>query len=137
MFLALDLTARNLQNEAKTKGLPWTQAKGYDTFCPLSNKYLSKESVKNPDNLVLALSINGKEKQRGSTQDMIFKIPDLIAHISAIMTLEEGDLILTGTPEGVGSVYPGEEVTASLSDGDQVLLNMTFKAIERPKVVKL
>eukprot|EP01098_Paradermamoeba_levis_P005526 TRINITY_DN2324_c0_g1_i5.p1 TRINITY_DN2324_c0_g1~~TRINITY_DN2324_c0_g1_i5.p1 ORF type:complete len:190 (-),score=58.75 TRINITY_DN2324_c0_g1_i5:55-624(-) len=93
--LALDLTARNLQNEAKTKGLPWTQAKGYDTFCPVSS-FIPKSEVADPNNLNLILSVDGKVKQNGSTSLMIFKIPQLISYISGIMTLEEGDVILTG-----------------------------------------
>eukprot|EP00897_Mesotaenium_endlicherianum_P005481 jgi/Mesen1/4961/ME000248S04243 len=112
--LALDMTARELQAAAKAKGLPWTVAKGYDTFCPVSD-FIPRSQVADPQALELWLKVDGVEKQRGSTSDMIFSIPFLISHISSIMTLEEGDLILTGTPEGVGPVKAGETITAGIT----------------------
>ncbi|KAH9305605.1 hypothetical protein KI387_010009, partial [Taxus chinensis] len=92
--LALDMTAREIQAPAKAAGLPWTVAKGYDTFTPISSVIL-KSKVPNPDNLELWLKVDDQIKQRGSTKDMIFKIPYLMSHISSIMTLFEGDVILT------------------------------------------
>ena len=71
--LALDMTARNLQNKAKEKGLPWTQAKGYDTFCPISTQVIPKDQVQDPQNLELWLKVDGKLKQKGLTNQMIFK----------------------------------------------------------------
>jgi len=108
--VALDITAREAQSEAKAAGLPWATAKGYDTFCPVSD-FVHKKRVEDPHALTLWCAVNGQERQRGTTADMIFSIPTLIAHVSSIMTLEEGDLLLTGTPEGVGPLVPGDTVT--------------------------
>lgn len=113
--LALDMTARNFQNVAKKAGLPWSAAKGYDTFCPVSS-YIPKSKVRDPQNLNLWLKVNNEARQNGNTSDMIFKIDYLIAKVSTIMTLEPGDLILTGTPSGVGVVRPGDVVTSGLAD---------------------
>ncbi|OBZ65688.1 Acylpyruvase FAHD1, mitochondrial [Grifola frondosa] len=129
--LAVDMTARNVQEELKQKGLPWTVSKGLDTFTPIS-AYIAKASVPHPDNLNLTLKVNGTIKQSGNTRDMIFSIPRLIEHASSIMTLEEGDLILTGTPSGVGPVMPGDKVECTLKDsaGNQ-LLDLEFAAVQR------
>lgn len=70
--LALDMTARNLQNQAKEKGLPWTTAKGFDTFCPIGD-FIEKSKIKDPSNVELWLKVNGQIRQKGSTKDMIFK----------------------------------------------------------------
>ncbi|KAJ3315588.1 hypothetical protein HDV04_002002 [Boothiomyces sp. JEL0838] len=115
--LALDMTARNVQDQAKKKGHPWTVAKGYDTFTPIGS-FIPKENVKNPKNLQLILKVDEQVKQNGSTADMIFDIPTLIKHVSGIMTLEKGDLILTGTPSGVGPVSSGQTVHGLLKDND-------------------
>lgn len=124
--VAIDLTARDLQNEAKTKGLPWSAAKGYDTFCPLGS-FVPKTHVKDPHSLNIWLKVDGDIKQDGNTNQMMFKIPQLIAHISSIMTLEENDVILTGTPKGVGKVLPGQLITAGIDEiGD-----IEFPVIER------
>ncbi len=118
--LALDMTARNIQSEAKKKGHPWSVAKGYDTFCPVS-KMIEKEKV-SLDSTALWLKVDDKLKQSGSTKDMVFPIPYLISYISKIFTLEVGDVILTGTPEGVGPVLPGQTITA----GIEGVTEMTF-----------
>ncbi|XP_072996977.1 oxaloacetate tautomerase FAHD1, mitochondrial [Typha latifolia] len=112
--LALDMTAREIQSSAKSAGLPWTVAKGQDTFTPIS-AVLPKLTVINPDDLELWLKVDDEIKQKGSTSDMIFKIPFLISHISSIMTLMEGDVILTGTPQGVGPVSLGQKITAGIT----------------------
>eukprot|EP01111_Echinosteliopsis_oligospora_P005310 TRINITY_DN18592_c0_g1_i1.p1 TRINITY_DN18592_c0_g1~~TRINITY_DN18592_c0_g1_i1.p1 ORF type:complete len:219 (-),score=68.86 TRINITY_DN18592_c0_g1_i1:215-871(-) len=112
--IALDLTARDIQQAAKTKGMPWTEAKGYDTFTPIGD-FIPKDKIPDPSNVELYLEINGKIKQKGSTKDMIFQIPQLIEAVSKVMTLEEGDIILTGTPEGVGPMFPGEKVKAGIT----------------------
>ncbi|KAF6176749.1 hypothetical protein GIB67_031560 [Kingdonia uniflora] len=101
--LALDMTAREIQSSAKSAGLPWTVAKGQDTFTPIS-----PVSTR-------ALEVDEEFRQKGSTRDMIFKIPFLISHISSIMTLLEGDVILTGTPKGVGPVRAGQKITAGIT----------------------
>ncbi|KAF9026703.1 hypothetical protein BDZ89DRAFT_1067367 [Hymenopellis radicata] len=111
--LGIDMTARNYQAQVKAKSLPWTSPKGFDTFCPISS-FVPKEKIENPHDLTLWIEINGVTKQRGTTADMIFSIPRLIEHCSSIMTLEEGDLILTGTPSGVSSIVHGDKIVAGL-----------------------
>lgn len=128
--LALDMTAREIQNPAKAAGLPWTVAKGYDTFTPIST-VISKSTVSNPDDLELWLKVDNQIKQKGSTKDMIFKIPYLISHISSIMTLFEGDVILTGTPPGVGPVMAGQKITTGITG----LIEMSFDVQPRQVVV--
>jgi len=130
--LAIDMTARNMQEDVKKKGLPWTAAKGFDSFTPIS-QFIPKASVPDPTNLKLWLKINGSFKQNGTTVDMIFPIPALIEHVSSIMTLEENDVILTGTPSGVGPVEPGDKVTAGLyeSDPENPLATLEFSAETR------
>ncbi|XP_074582998.1 oxaloacetate tautomerase FAHD1, mitochondrial [Curcuma longa] len=112
--LALDMTAREIQSVAKSAGLPWTVAKGQDTFTPIS-AVLPKAMVVDPDNLELWLKVDDEIRQKGSTKDMIFKLPFLISHISSFMTLFEGDVILTGTPSGVGPVKVGQKVAAGIT----------------------
>jgi len=109
--ILLDITARDLQREAKKKGLPWSVAKGFDTFAPIGPRIESPDSIE-PDALEIGLKVNGEVRQRGNTRDMIFKIPEIISYISSIMTLEPGDIIATGTPEGVGKIEPGDVVEA-------------------------
>ncbi|KAH0863117.1 LOW QUALITY PROTEIN: hypothetical protein HID58_080328 [Brassica napus] len=117
--VALDMTARELQASAKASGLPWTLAKGHDTFTPISS-VLPKAMVHDPDNLELWLKVDGETRQKGLTKDMIFKVPYLISYISSIMTLYEGDVILTGTPEGVGPVKIGQKITAGITGLSEV-----------------
>ncbi|KAG7448349.1 mitochondrial protein [Guyanagaster necrorhizus] len=129
--LAVDMTARNLQDQVKKRGLPWSAAKGFDTFTPIGS-FIPKGNVLDPHDLRLSLKINGRVKQNGTTADMIFRIPRLIQHISSIMTLEEGDLVLTGTPSGVGPVSPGDNVECLLADASgNSLSTLDFIAIAR------
>ncbi|KAF9242110.1 hypothetical protein BU15DRAFT_73037 [Melanogaster broomeanus] len=129
--LAVDMTARNMQDEVKKKGLPWSAVKGFDTFTPIG-KYIPKSSITDAHNLKLSLKINGVTKQDGTTADMIFRIPRLVEHVSSIMALEEGDLILTGTPSGVGAILPGDMVECALADASgKILDELTFTAISR------
>jgi 2-keto-4-pentenoate hydratase/2-oxohepta-3-ene-1,7-dioic acid hydratase in catechol pathway len=102
-----DVTARDLQ---KTDG-QWTRAKGFDTFCPLG-----EESSKLPDldSLSVVTRVNGVERQRGKSSEMVFSIPSILAYISRIMTLEPGDLVATGTPSGVGPLAPGDVVEVEI-----------------------
>lgn len=124
--LALDMTGRNLQDSAKKAGLPWTLAKGQDTWCAVSN-YVPISEIPDPHNVQLCLEIDGAMKQDGNTKDMIFSVPELIEYISKHMTLEEGDLILTGTPSGVGQVKPGQKITAAMTLGGKIVTRMAFK----------
>jgi 2-keto-4-pentenoate hydratase/2-oxohepta-3-ene-1,7-dioic acid hydratase in catechol pathway len=106
-----DVTARDLQK----KDGQWTRAKGFDSFCPLGPWI---ENDLDPQTFAEGVSIqthlNGDLVQDGSTKDLIFDIPTLIAHISSVMTLLPGDVILTGTPEGIGPMQPGDEVEVSI-----------------------
>jgi 2-keto-4-pentenoate hydratase/2-oxohepta-3-ene-1,7-dioic acid hydratase in catechol pathway len=109
----LDMTLRDVQAEAKKKGLPWTVAKGFDTSAPLS-PFVEPESIPDPHNLTISLSVNGIRRQYSSTANMIFRLDFIVAYISSIFTLEPGDLIFTGTPEGVGPAEPGDILTAEI-----------------------
>jgi 2-keto-4-pentenoate hydratase/2-oxohepta-3-ene-1,7-dioic acid hydratase in catechol pathway len=112
-LVALDITARDIQSIAKKNSWPWAIAKGFDTFAPLSDAVL-KEKVPHPQNLNLSLKINGVTKQNANTDQMIYSVNRIISFISEIMTVERGDLILTGTPEGVGELKEGDILEARL-----------------------
>lgn len=114
------MTARNVQDEAKKKGLPWTIAKGFDTFLPISQE-ISKSRIPDPHNAFLRLSVGEQLRQADSSSLMLYRIPRLMAEISRVMTLEKGDLVLTGTPKGVGEVKSGDVMRASVEvDGKEV-----------------
>ena len=113
--IALDMTARCWQDKAKKKGLPWTAAKGFDTSLPVG-PFIPASQVQNPMALTLWCNVNGMQRQRGSTADMLFSIPQLIAVVSKVHTLEEGDLLLTGTPAGVGPVAPGDTIEIGIEE---------------------
>ena len=118
--LAIDLTARDVQDEAKKKGLPWTIAKGFDTFCPISEP-ISKRLIPDPHDVELMLQVNDKVTQSDNTGLMLFRIPRILSEISQVMTLEKGDVVLTGTPKGVGEVKVGERMGAKLKmEGNDV-----------------
>ncbi len=112
--VAIDMTLRDVQNGLKAKGLPWEIAKGFDTACPLSD-FVPVGAVADPHALNLTLAVNGEIRQNGTSADMIHRIPQIVAHISAIFTLEAGDVILTGTPAGVGPARAGEVMTAEIA----------------------
>lgn len=109
-----DVTARDLQ----AKDSQWTRAKGLDTFCPLGNVVDAAEVE--PDTLAVTTRVNGDVRQHGSAGQMVFSLCHLVNFISHIMTLEAGDLIATGTPEGVGPLAVGDVVEVSLSCGSSV-----------------
>jgi 2-keto-4-pentenoate hydratase/2-oxohepta-3-ene-1,7-dioic acid hydratase in catechol pathway len=110
---AIDMTLRDVQSALKSKGLPWEIAKGFDTACPLSD-FVPATAVADPHTLHLRLSVNGALHQDGCSRDMIHRVPQIIAHISAIFTLQPGDVILTGTPAGVGRVVAGDVMEAEI-----------------------
>ena len=113
--VGVDLTLRDMQADAKKKGEPWDLAKGFDGSAPVSS-VVSKERVPDPAALPLTLEVNGAIKQSGSTSQMLHKVADLVAFASKLITLERGDLLFTGTPEGVGPIVPGDVVKARLGD---------------------
>lgn len=111
--VAIDMTLRDVQNQLKSKGLPWEIAKGFDTSCPLSD-FVPADHVPDPHHLNLKLSVNGETRQDGCSADMIHRLPQIVSHISGIFTLEPGDVILTGTPAGVGPVRAGDVMEAGI-----------------------
>jgi acylpyruvate hydrolase len=120
---AIDMTLRDVQNSLKAKGLPWEIAKGFDTACPLSD-FVPASAVADPHNLRLRLSVNGEKRQDGCSSDMINRVPQIIAHISSIFTLEPGDVILTGTPAGVGQVVAGDVMEAEIEGVGRLNINI-------------
>lgn len=134
--LALDMTARDLQAEAKKTGSPWTEAKGFDTLLPLSREIPAEEvdAVGGPHSLELWLSVDGVMKQQGSSSMMMHSIGELLAYCSSVMTLLPGDLILTGTPSGVGPVLPGQTIRCGLRSGSVsggvTLVEMAFPVVD-------
>ena len=98
-----DVTARDLQRSDSQ----WNRAKGFDTFCPVGEPVPAPADL---SDLTVVTRVNGQERQRATGADMVFPIPDVLAYVSHIMTLDPGDLVLTGTPAGVGKLSPGDEV---------------------------
>ena len=113
--LGLDITARDIQKEAKEHGWPWTIAKGFDTFCPLSMA-APPNAVPNPHALGIVLAVNGEVRQRSSTSALSLTIEEIISYVSSLMTLKRGDIILTGTPGGVGQIIAGDTIEARIGD---------------------
>lgn len=111
--VGLDMTLRDLQNEAKKKGLPWSVAKGFDTSAPISD-IIPAHMIKDPRELEIRCLVNNIERQRTSISKMIFSCEQIISYCSKIFTLERGDLIFTGTPEGVGEVKHGDRIESEL-----------------------
>ena len=109
--VAVDVTARDLQNKAKQAGEPWTRAKGFDTFLPLGEWQPLPSDLQA---IRLRLSVNGTVRQDGSTSDMLWAVADLVSRASAWTTLHPGDVLLTGTPEGVGPIVSGDDMVAEV-----------------------
>ena len=112
--VGLDMTARDLQSAAKERRHPWSVAKGFDTFAPLG-PLTPADQVGDPQDLEIGIRVNGEEKQRAPTSHMIFSVADLVAYCSQIFTLAPGDLLYTGTPDGVGPVEDGDVLDATLT----------------------
>ncbi len=110
-MILLDITARDLQAEAREKGLPWSLSKGFDTFAPVGPRVVDRRELDILD-LEIGLKVNGELRQFGRTSQMVFKVPELIEYISSAMTLEPGDIIATGTPAGIGPLRHGDRVEA-------------------------
>jgi 2-keto-4-pentenoate hydratase/2-oxohepta-3-ene-1,7-dioic acid hydratase in catechol pathway len=108
--VANDVTARDLQ---KTDG-QWARAKGYDTFCPLGPWITTHQELDEVASLAIRTSLDGELRQDGNTKDLIFTIPEIVAYISSYTTLLPGDVILTGTPSGVGPMLPGQVVSIDI-----------------------
>ena len=117
--LALDLTRRELQSSLKAKSHPWEIAKAFDGACPLSN-FILPEELADLEDIVFSLKINDEIKQSSSTKDMLTPILPLISYMSSFFTLRPGDVVLTGTPKGVGVLQSGDRLSLQLSDKLQI-----------------
>lgn len=105
--VGLDMTRRDLQGEAKKQGRPWEVGKAFDHGAPMGPIYPA-ERVGNIDNAAITLEVNGETRQKGDVSQMIWNIAESISYLSGLFELKAGDLIFTGTPEGVGAVVPGD-----------------------------
>lgn len=114
--IGIDFTARDLQQKAKDKGLPWDIAKGFDGSAPLSDKFIAVSHFPDLNNIRFRLHVNGQTRQEGHTGLMIFSFSYIISYLSKFFTLRQGDLIFTGTPKGVGPVVPGDVLHAFIED---------------------
>ena len=113
--IGIDFTARDLQQKAREKGLPWALAKGFDHAAPISS-FKAKTNLPDLERLHFHLDLNGKTVQHGFTGDMIFPVDTLISYLSRFITLRKGDLVFTGTPSGVGPVSKGDLLEAFIED---------------------
>ena len=114
--IGVDFTARDLQQKAKEKGLPWDIAKGFNGSAPISDKYIPVAEFRNLKDINFSLSINGGVRQQGNTSLMIFSFEYIISYLSRFFTLRTGDLIFTGTPKGVGPVQTGDTLAAYIEN---------------------
>ena len=117
LAVGLDLTARDLQSEAKMSGLPWTLSKGLHSFAPLGNfvDFNANDTV-DVQNLDISVRVNGDIRQLGNTSGMIFSLAEIISYLSLHFKLTPGDLIFTGTPEGVSQIIKGDKIFAAIGD---------------------
>ncbi|TDI72521.1 MAG: FAA hydrolase family protein [Bacteroidetes bacterium] len=122
--IGIDFTARDLQQQAKNKGLPWALAKGFNNSAPISEFY-PIDHFGDIHNLNFGLEIDRAVRQRGNTSKMLFSFNEIICYISRFITLKKGDIIFTGTPEGVGPVNIGNRLRAFIED--QTLLDFEVK----------
>lgn len=123
--VGIDFTARDLQQKAKEKGLPWDIAKGFNGSAPVSDRFIPVSEFKNLKDINFSLSINGELRQQGNTSLMLFNFDYIISYLSRFFTLRSGDLIFTGTPKGVGPVKIGDTLSASIEN--ETLLEFSVK----------
>ncbi len=122
--IGIDFTARDIQAKCKEKGLPWERAKAFDGSAPLGD-FVRKEELGKMNAITFKLNINGKTVQSGSTSDLLFDFEYIISYVSGFITLKTGDLIFTGTPEGVGPVKEGDKLEAYI--GEKNMLTFEVK----------
>lgn len=122
--IGIDFTARDIQAKCKEKGLPWEKAKAFDGSAPIG-KFIDKKKITDLNSINFSLKINGKTVQVGNTKDLLFSFDAVIAYVSKFITLKTGDLIYTGTPEGVGPVKIGDKLEASIEN--ETLLTFDIK----------
>jgi len=113
--LGVDFTARDIQQRHKEKGLPWELAKAFDNSAPVS-RFIPKAEIKNLNDLNFRLDVNGNTVQLGNTSNLLFSFEYIIAFVSQYFTLKKGDLIFTGTPQGVGKINTGDRLAGYLED---------------------
>lgn len=113
--LGIDFTARDLQAKLKEKGLPWEKAKAFDGSAVIGN-FLSKKDFQSTENINFELRNNGNSVQKGNTSHMLWKIDELISYVSQFFTLKIGDVLFTGTPEGVAKVHPSDILEGYIED---------------------
>lgn len=116
--IGIDFTARDIQAKCKEKGLPWEKAKAFDGSAPLG-EFVNKSKFKDLNAISFHLNINGNTVQKGNTKDLLFSFDSVVAYVSKFFTLKTGDLIYTGTPEGVGPVKIGDKLEAFI-EGDKM-----------------
>jgi acylpyruvate hydrolase len=114
--IGIDFTARDLQQKAKEKGLPWDIAKGFNGSAPISDSFKLVSDFKDIRNINFSLAINGEIRQKGNTSLMLFNFDYIISYLSKFFTLRTGDLIFTGTPKGVGPVKVGDTLAAFIEN---------------------
>ena len=112
--VAIDVTLQDVQDRCKEKGHPWEIAKGFDGSCPISD-FVPAGEVSDPEDLMITMHVNGELRHNDSTKLMIYKIPQIVAAASQYFTLEPGDIVLTGTPAGVGSLEPGDKLEMEIA----------------------
>jgi len=117
--VGIDFTARDLQEDLKKKGLPWETAKAFDGSAPVG-EFIPLDSLQDGNNIRFHLDLNDQTVQQGNSNQMIFSFAKIIAYASSFITLKEGDLLFTGTPEGVGPVAKGDKLDAYL-EGNRLL----------------
>ena len=113
--VGIDFTARDLQSQCKSKGHPWEMAKAFDCSAPMG-EFKKISALKNSNDIAFGMKLNGEWKQQGHSRDMIFGFDRLVSHVSRFVTLNEGDCIFTGTPQGVGEVHVGDRLELFLED---------------------
>ena len=113
--VGIDFTARDLQRECKAKGHPWEKAKAFDGSAPLG-EFKKISALKCPDDIAFGMKLNGKWVQQGHSRDMIFSFNRIVSYVSRFVTLQVGDCIFTGTPQGVGEVHVGDTLELFLED---------------------
>lgn len=123
--LGIDFTARDIQRELKAAGHPWEKSKAFDGSAVVGDRWVSLQEVDDPNELTFQLSKNGDMVQRANTEQMVFGFDELLSYCSRFITLNEGDLLFTGTPAGVGPVSPGDTLVGTLEG--QKLLECTVK----------
>ena len=113
--VGVDFTARDLQSQCKAKGHPWEIAKAFDYSAPIGG-FKKISELKHPEDIAFGMKLNGKWVQQGHSRDMIFNFDKIVSYVSRFVTLNEGDYIFTGTPQGVGEVHIGDKLELFLED---------------------